>query len=155
MTLNNQTLVVSEAGQKGLGVFAKAPFKIGVLGASGKPLSFSHLKSAHSFQIDVDLHAEFDKPARLINHSCDPNLGIINNQFRGYDFIALRDIKQGEELGWDYCTTEFISIAIRDKCLCGSKICRVKISGFCDLPEFLKKKYEPFIASYLRQLHKT
>ena len=51
-----------------------------------------------------------DVPAILINHSCDPNVGVAKqlNEGGSYDFVALRDIQEGEELRFDYETTEYV-----------------------------------------------
>jgi histone-lysine N-methyltransferase SUV39H len=77
----------------------------------------------------------FGGPTRFINHSCDPNCGIYavsydkNNLFL-YElaFFAVRDIRQGEELTFDYAPgnekkddqVEADSIP----CKCGSENCR-------------------------------
>jgi SET domain-containing protein len=42
-----------------------------------------------------------------LNHCCEPSLGAWNNDCEAYDFIALRNIQKGEELTFDYDTTEF------------------------------------------------
>ncbi|MFM6580459.1 MAG: EamA family transporter, partial [Dolichospermum sp.] len=105
------------------------------------------LTAAIAFQVDFDLHIELDEPAQLINHSCSPNTGIRNNQFGGYDFIALFDIPDGTEITWDYSTTEFSDISI-PQCYCGSLECRSNIRGFKFLSVEIKKKYGEFIADY-------
>lgn len=145
-------LRVKNTGKKGVGVFANKPFGRGELIICGKPESFIDERTDYSFQVDVNKHIQLDEPARLINHSCEPNLGIRNNKFGGYDFIAIRDIFFDEELTWDYCMTEFISIAIKKPCLCGTKSCRRKIGGFVCLPPDIRNKYNEFIADYLKKL---
>lgn len=144
-------LTVRITRSKGLGVFAVQKFKTGELVVRGIPISKTGIRTTHSFQIGFNEHVELDEPARLINHSCNPNLGIRNNKFGGYDFLALQDINLGEELGWDYCTTEYISIAVEDKCLCDSENCRTIISGYLTLPKEIKRKYGNFIADYLKK----
>ena len=59
--------------------------------------------------------------ARLINHSCDPNCetDIIKGKIW---IIALRDIKKGEELSYDY-GFEFDRDYRDHPCKCGSKKC--------------------------------
>lgn len=148
----NGKLAIKKAGAKGLGVFAKREFKIDELVIRGKPVSKTKIRTDHSFQIGFNQHVELDEPARLINHSCSPNLGIRNNSLGGYDFVAIKKINPGEELGWDYCTTEYISIAVKDKCLCESKNCRVIINGFKFLPEEVQQRYSEFMADYLEEL---
>lgn len=147
----NKKLTIKKAGTKGFGVFANVAFEIGDLVVCGKPVSVAKVRTNTSFQVDFDKHVELDAPARIINHSCDPNLGVRNNHYGGYDFVAIKKIKPGDELGWDYCTTEYISIAIREKCLCGSNLCRIKISGYCNLLEEVRETYNGFIADYLKR----
>ena len=93
-------------------------------------------------------------PARYINHSCDPNVGVGGlNEFGSYDFLALEDIESDEvrlllktchchnrsvlkqhhinkfitkELKFDYETTEY-EIGAFSECLCGSHNCRGSI----------------------------
>lgn len=143
-------IIVLNTKTRGLGVFANASIKKGERVVCGKPVRITIERTHHSFQIDVNTHVELDEPARLINHSCNPNLGIKNNNFGGYDFIAIKKIKKGEELTWDYCTTEYISIAVENKCLCKSSICRKEIKGFAFLPKDIKKRYNDYIANYLK-----
>jgi SET domain-containing protein len=71
-----------------------------------------------------------------LNHSCNGNLGFNKNG----DFIALRNIKKGEELSYDYGLAESDSeFAMR--CTCNSKNCRKKITGNdWKNAEFRKKK---------------
>ncbi|WP_158857983.1 SET domain-containing protein-lysine N-methyltransferase [Streptomyces sp. NRRL B-1347] len=103
-------------------------------------------RSRHSFQKDWSLHIELDEAARSINHSCSPNTGVKDNPLGGYDFVALTTIHTGEEITWDYETTEHESIAVLH-CLCGSTTRRGRTRGFkyrTDVP--------PYVAAYLRGL---
>ncbi|MCE7004697.1 SET domain-containing protein-lysine N-methyltransferase [Kibdelosporangium philippinense] len=72
---------------------------------------------------------DLTSPARDINHSCNPNTGIRDNDRGGFDFIALREIVPPEEITWDYETSEYVSIAV-PRCLCGEANCRSVIRGF-------------------------
>lgn len=52
---------------------------------------------------DYDIDGNFDwNVARLINHSCDPNCESAIDEDDRIWVSALRDIKKGEELGFDY-----------------------------------------------------
>jgi SET domain-containing protein len=71
----------------------------------------------------------------LINHSCNPNCGIRGER----ELVALRDIKKGEELSYDYST-----VVGSDKpweepwmmlCLCGARNCRRRIGNWETLPK--------------------
>jgi len=74
-----------------------------------------------------DLNKRYDldgnkpnNPAKFVNHSCDPNCEAVN-----YDgeiwIVALRDIKAGEELGFDYGYD--IQHFMDHPCRCGSANC--------------------------------
>jgi len=135
--------------EKGRGVFASRCFLKGETVVVGRRVKILPERTTHSLQMDVDLHIELDEPGVLINHSCSPNTGVLNNQFGAYDFVALADIPAGTELTWDYETTEYISIFI-PKCFCGSPECRLETRGFKFLPIAIQKKYGEFIADYLK-----
>lgn len=134
---------------KGFGVFANRNFVIGEVVVYGRMVEILKERTNHSFQIDDGIHVQLDKISRTINHSCEANTGVRNNAFQAYDFIALRDIKKGEEITWDYETTEYISIAVKN-CLCGSKNCRRVLRGFKYRANELFNKYGIYVADYLR-----
>ena len=73
----------------------------------------------------------------LINHSCDPNVGIKED-----NMIAMRDIEAGEELAYDYVMTD--SGNWNNECLCGSKNCRGRRSGKDWMIPELQKKYKGY-----------
>lgn len=88
--------------------------------------------SVHASQVSMDKWGLFTLIGRTVNHSCDPNCGV------GYDganwtFIAFKDIKEGDELTYDYSMSNFI-IDNFPSCLCGSPKCRREIKGFRNLP---------------------
>lgn len=144
------SVIIRVTRHKGRGVFANRFFMPGELVVRGRMLKGLSERTTHSFQVDFDTHVELDEPARVINHSCDPNLGIQDNEFGGYDFIALCAIQKGEEVTWDYETSEYISIAVK-RCCCGAAECRRTIIGFQYREEALRKKYETYIAGYLKR----
>lgn len=88
---------------------------------------------------------EFKKSMLYINHSCDPNIGIKGKNI----FVALRDIKKGEEITNDYGTFEDNNLRI--KCHCGAKNCRKIIAGKDWQNKSLQKKYGNYFAPYLLQ----
>lgn len=61
---------------------------------------------------------------RWMNHSCDPNVvveaGVTKNGNGWAQMQALRDIKPGEELFFDYA----LPPELKEKCFCGTKNCR-------------------------------
>ena len=56
---------------------------------------------------------------RFMNHSCDPNTWWADSD----TMIARRDIQLGEEITYDYATTE-ITVPFEMPCFCGSANCR-------------------------------
>jgi SET domain-containing protein len=60
--------------------------------------------------------------AIYINHSCEPNC-VIDIADGKIWVIAIRDIKSGEELSYDYCF-DFDEETFNIPCKCGSKDCR-------------------------------
>ena len=64
--------------------------------------------------------------ARFINHSCDPNCETRKWNVRGeieVGIVSIKDIKEGEELSFDYKFDVFQTPYTR--CLCGSAKCKV------------------------------
>lgn len=85
-----------------------------------------------SLQIGPSLHIEPDQAAwQYINHSCDPNLAV---DFTEWRFAAVRSIVAGEELNWNYLTTEW-HLSSPFECRCGAKGCFRTIAGFSALDD--------------------
>jgi hypothetical protein len=86
-----------------------------------------HDVQQHSVQIEEGLYSATiggAETADFINHSCDPNLGL-----RGQiTLVALRDIEVGEEVCFDYATTDCTPYD-EFECRCGSAACRGTVRG--------------------------
>ncbi len=103
-----------------------------------------------ALQIDDDFYLaprtadEVDGMSVFINHSCDPNVG-----FRGQVvYVAMRDIKAGEELCHDYSMERSDDYTL--DCHCGSALCRGKVTGQdWKLPE-LQQRYGEYFSIYIR-----
>lgn len=87
--------------------------------------------------------------ADWFNHSCEPNAGLKGQIF----LVAMRDIKKGEEITFDYV----MSCAQRGKkrilfkCSCGSSSCRKEITNHdWKLPE-LQKKYKGYFSFFVQR----
>ncbi|HJX24643.1 MAG TPA: SET domain-containing protein-lysine N-methyltransferase [Chthoniobacterales bacterium] len=77
------------------------------------------------------------------NHSCDANLGL-----RGeITFVALRDIRAGEELTHDWAMTDDDDSSM--KCSCGSPNCRGTLTGKDWQRPELQKRYAGYFSAYL------
>lgn len=110
-------------------------------------------RTRHSFQVDHETHIEIRNPIELINHSCDPNCGVlVRRESQVLEIHALRPIAPGEELTTDYATFEAEIRFMVGRCLCGSPHCRGKITGYKDLPPERRAAFGPYIAAYLIEI---
>ena len=80
-----------------------------------------------------------------INHSCEPNCGIKGE----ITFVAIRDIKAGEEITTDYAFIDNEDYSF--ECTCGSHNCRKIITGFDWKIRELQDKYYDCFAQYLKE----
>lgn len=95
-------------------------------------------------------------PERYINHSCDPNVYCKTDMKNGIRQIyAGRDIRDGEELGWDYMINNWEVWKIPLDCNCGSKNCRKILEGnFFTLRKNIQRKYLPLLDEPFKQRFK-
>jgi SET domain-containing protein len=78
-----------------------------------------------------------------LNHSCDPNLGL-----RGeITFVAMRDIRAGEELTHDWAMTDDDDYSV--ECNCGASDCRKTLTGKDWQRPDLQKRYSGYFSAYL------
>jgi SET domain-containing protein len=90
---------------------------------------------------------EEEREASMIfsNHSCEPNLGL-----RGQiSFVAMREIKAGEELTHDWAMTDDDEDST--ECHCGAVHCRGTITGKDWQRLDLQKRYGGYFSSYLME----
>ncbi len=100
-----------------------------------------------SLQIEENLYivgAPEPEPADFINHSCEPNCALSGNVI----LVAARDIEAGEELTYDYATTDG-SDYDEFECVCGSVSCRGKVSGHDWMLPELQLRYRGSFSPYL------
>ena len=78
-----------------------------------------------------------------LNHSCNPNLGM-----RGeITFVAMRDIRDGEELTHDWAMTDDDDYCV--ECNCGTLDCRKTLTGKDWRRPDLQKRYVGYFSAYL------
>ncbi len=137
-------------GQSELGkaVFANKDFKKGerIIEFKGKPMKRRELPKLIAPEDDRYVQVGKDKYLGhsgnyddFFNHSCDPNSGLKFDMDKVI-LVAIKDIKKGREITWDYSTTledDFWEI----DCLCKSKNCRKRIRDFKYLPKDIQQKY--------------
>ena len=78
----------------------------------------------YGFQCGVDRYSLPEGLSREMNHSCDPNTWWSSSTA----LVARRDIEAGEEITYDYSTTD-VDHLFEMECTCGSSRCRGKISN--------------------------
>jgi uncharacterized protein len=104
-------------------------------------------QQVRSLQIDEHLYiagAPEPEPADFINHSCEPNCALSGNVI----LVAARDIAAGEELTYDYATSDG-SDYDEFECACGTALCRGKISGHDWMLPELQLRYRGTFSPYL------
>jgi cyanophycin synthetase len=110
-------------------------------------------RSPHSMQVDVNTHILPDGVMVLVNHSCDPNCGVlIRPAGREIEVRALRQIAPGEEITFDYNTFEYEIDHAGRACQCGAANCRGRVPGFKHVAAEVKARYGEYVAEYLRVL---
>ena len=85
-------------------------------------------RTQHTIQLDATRHvvADADDLWQFMNHGCEPNVSI---DVTRRQMVAIRDIALGEELTFNYNTTEWDMISPFD-CACGAESCVGRIRGF-------------------------
>jgi hypothetical protein len=127
----------------GLGVFASRDLAPGenILAIEGPIIDFAETKrrgprECMAIQIGPDRYIDTQPPGVFVNHSCEPNAGIRQNQ----NLVALRKIRPGQEIRYDYSTTmEEDSFVMQ--CLCGAPTCREWVRDFSTLPQPVRERY--------------
>ncbi|MCX6749683.1 MAG: SET domain-containing protein [Candidatus Pacearchaeota archaeon] len=112
-------------------------------------------RGSDSLGIDDEVYLDLDELSRTFNHSCNPNAFIMGKN----ELVALKNIKKGEEITYDYSTTmNDNEEKIKNegdggelwtcKCRCGSDNCRNVIDQFKTLPKetrafYIRNKFMP------------
>ncbi len=115
----SKLIEVRRSSVHGSGVFAVAPIKKGtrIIEYLGDRVSHAEadrryddhdVNDNHTFLFIVNKRTVIDagvngNDARFINHQCDPNCeSVVDSKIHRVFIEAIRDIKPGEELGYDY-----------------------------------------------------
>ncbi len=132
----NEWFVVKSSGIKGRGGYAlrDIPKGTSIVEYAGKLISketAEKVEQKHKARGELwvfTLNDQWDidatrggNDARFINHSCEPNCEAVNYDDAEIWIEAIRDIKKGEELTYDYGFDEPDEYF---PCYCGSKNCR-------------------------------
>jgi len=159
--------IVKKAGGRGEGLFASQDIKDGEILFE---VDLSKQKSYTSEEIAKmpnNNHADYVGRGRYVisfhpysymNHSCNPNIVVKHESIAKSTFIALRDIKKGEELTHDYgigAMDQFGKTLWTMDCKCSSKNCRKKIPGdFFKQPIYLQRKYYKYLPPAIKRKYK-
>jgi hypothetical protein len=158
--LHNYLSSLAEAREippKGFGSFAVRPIPMGTIIATfgGTVMKRANFEThpleqrSRSIQIEGDqfmLGPVSRESGDSINHSCSPNCQMRN----ATQLITMHDIAVGEELTYDYATSDASDYDEFD-CACGSANCRVRITGNdWNLPE-LQTRYRKMFSPYVQR----
>ncbi len=96
-------------------------------------------------EVEDEEYLDLDEISRTFNHSCNPNVFVRGKN----ELVALRDIKIGEEITYDYSTTmndneEKIKNAGRTLWTCKCHCCSDNYRGIIDQFKTLPKKTRNF-----------
>lgn len=152
-TLSTNACTV-RATDVGFGVFA-----LESLAAGSRLIEFSgsirREPTRYSIQIALDEHVDCTEPLdpeemqrrhpwRFLNHSCDPNGSIV-----GRTLVARRAIRAGEQVTFDYTTTE-ARMAEPFECRCGARACLGSVRGFLLLSPAQQLARADIVAPHLK-----
>jgi SET domain-containing protein len=147
-TKEEKDLIVKKS-RNGRGVFARRQFEVGeivyvvtgslVSGDIDEDISDTVRDNLYRFDCDTYISSQ-GTLGDFFNHSCEPNTKIekIKNILH---FVAIKVIKKGEEVTFDYSTLIAKDDMWEMVCNCGSMACRKKVTQFYLLPQKIQKKY--------------
>jgi SET domain-containing protein len=98
---------------------------------------------AEGFVLGPRTKRETETVMMFLNHSCEPNVGIRGQII----FVAMRDIRRGEELTIDYAM--FGGDPKPMRCACQAAACRGVITAADWRRKELQRKYRGYFSSYL------
>lgn len=89
-------------------------------------------------------------PFKYLNHSCEPSAAI-----RGrVSLIAITNIKKGDEITFDYSTTEVDERwSLPTRCRCGNSKCRGTITSIQKLSRKTIERYLPNIPTRIKNIY--
>jgi SET domain-containing protein len=134
-------------GSEGLGVFALAAIEVGEVLVCLRHV-FVDKPERHTIQLDEHVHqAGTGEMDDYFNHSCDPNAYL---DFQRVQFVARKPIVAGEEISFNYLTSEW-DMAAPFTCGCGTPACVGEIRGFLHLTPEQREVLVPWISPYLQR----
>ena len=100
----------------------------------------------HAYQCSETHYVSEQGSERFMNHSCDPNTWWADDD----TMIARRDIQPGEEVTYDYSTTE-VAVRFVMECMCGSPHCRGTVTNrdYAD-PEW-QERFKGYLPNHVQK----
>jgi len=98
-------------------------------------IAHAYVQIADGFFIGATTADEVRRNKLFLNRSCAPNVGILGQIV----FAALRDIRTGEEMTYDWAMEE--NEPARTRCRCGARDCRGTLTGRDWTRPALQRKY--------------
>jgi len=160
---------VKNTNDKGKGLFSSCDIKKGTKIFSidlSKKKSYSQkeisqnpkMQSDHWDYIGRKRYVISFHPYSYMNHSCDPNTLVKHTSISKSTFVAIKNIKKGEELTYDYGVNAIDQFGKNDwilNCKCGNKNCRKKIpSDFFKQPLSIRNKYSKYLPPSIKRKYK-
>ncbi|MEO7195720.1 MAG: SET domain-containing protein-lysine N-methyltransferase [Pseudonocardiaceae bacterium] len=139
---------------KGEGIFATRSFQIGetvMVGVIDREVDCNH---SHASQVSKERFVIHGGLIPKVNHSCDPNCGILLNASGAHNILARKSIVAGQEITFDYAMRNYTVEYFPASCRCGTPFCRDRITGWKNLPTQRKENYHGFVAPYLIDIDK-
>ncbi len=161
---------IKKVSGKGKGLFANKDIKKGhkILSVNlSKKKTYSEEEIFHNERLQSNHCDYFGRgryvisfhPYSYMNHSCNPNILVKHKSIAKSSFVAIRDIKKGVELTYDYGVNAMDQFDKNDwtlDCKCGSENCRNKIpSDFFKQPLEIQKKYFKHLPPSLKRKYKS
>jgi len=152
-------VIVNPSPIDGLGVFAARDYRAGELifdASETRLVGNEHPLRPGEEERHCDWLADgrqvlLPEPGRYINHSCEPNSWKEYRNVVRRCTTAMRSIRAGEEITYDYCIDGFGEDGW--ECNCGSELCRKLIHpDFFELPLELKMEYLPYLSDLYKRV---
>ena len=158
----NPNLEKRNSNAHGRGIFAKADIRkderLAIFGGKvmliDEMYQLPEVMQGYTMQIEerfvLGPASTIPEDTDFFNHSCDPNCG-----FNGQVFlVAMRDIKAGDEITFDYSMTVSESVGsdmvFEMVCACGSPNCRKTITEQDWMLPELQARYKGYFSQYIQ-----
>jgi uncharacterized protein len=150
---------VSSSPIAGVGVFAIEPIAKHELVAfwAGHAITYAEMLALPAGVADLPVQAWFDtfvgptrpeeiEPVDRMNHSCEPSCGVRGSVV----LVARRDIGTGQELTFDYGTTDTVGLSM--ECKCGAPTCRGVVTSDDWKDPAFRARNEEYLSLYIHEL---